>query len=90
MKKSTVVSALSLAGALATALSFSAPAFAANEACYGVAKAGQNDCKAGAHDCKGHSTVNYDGASFKMVPAGTCTSMKTPDGRPGSLKPIQS
>ena len=89
MKKSTIVSALSLAGALATALSLSAPAFAADEKCFGIAKAGQNDCKAGAHDCKGHSTVDYDGASFKLVPAGTCEAMMTPDGKKGSLKPME-
>jgi len=89
MKKSIAVSALTVAGALATALSFSAPAFAADEQCYGVSLKGQNDCKAGAHDCKGMSTVDYDGESFKLVPAGTCTSMMTPDGRKGSLEPIK-
>ncbi len=59
------------------------------EKCYGVAKAGQNDCKASAHDCKGHSTVDYDGASFKLVPAGTCEAMMTPDGKKGMLKPME-
>ena len=58
MKKSTVVSALSIAGALATALSFSAPAFAADEKCYGIAKAGQNDCKAGAGTTCSSTSVN--------------------------------
>ena len=32
--------------------------------------------------------VSYDGKSFKLVPKGTCVSMKTPFG-PGSLKPIK-
>ncbi|MEQ8700484.1 MAG: DUF2282 domain-containing protein, partial [Bauldia litoralis] len=32
-------------------------------------------------------TVDYDGQSFKLVPAGTCTEMQTPEG-PGSLEPI--
>jgi uncharacterized membrane protein len=86
--KTLTVTALTLAGALTAALSVSNPAFAADEKCYGVALKGQNDCKAGAHDCKGHSTVDYDPQSFKLVPAGTCTSMKTPDGRMGSLEPI--
>ena len=89
MKKSAVISALTVAGALAAALSFSAPAFAADEQCFGISKAGQNDCKAGAHDCKGMSTVDYDGQSFKLVPAGTCTSMKTPDGKMGMLEPMK-
>jgi uncharacterized membrane protein len=55
------------------------------EMCYGVALKGQNDCAAGAHSCAGTSTVDYDGASFKLVPVGTCVSMKTPKGA-GSLK----
>ena len=42
------------------------------EKCFGVAKAGANDCKAGSHDCAGHSTVDADPASFVVVPAGTC------------------
>ena len=81
---------LVLVGSLATALAALAiPASAAStQKCFGVALKGQNDCKAGAHDCKGHSTVNYDGQSFKLVPKGTCTAMRTPFG-PGSLKPIK-
>jgi uncharacterized membrane protein len=80
---------LALTGSLAAALAVLAvPAKAAEmEKCYGVALKGQNDCKAGAHDCKGHSTVNYDPASFKMVPKGTCVSMKTPKGH-GTLEPM--
>jgi uncharacterized membrane protein len=89
MKKSTAVSALTVAGALAAALTFSAPAYAADEQCYGVALKGQNDCKAGAHACAGHSTVNYSGTDFKLVPAGTCEAMKTPDGKHGMLKPME-
>ena len=81
-----------LAGAMATALGgflISAPAFAQDtEMCYGIAKAGENDCKAGAHDCKGLSTVDYDGQSFKLVAKGTCATMMAPDGRKGSLTPI--
>jgi uncharacterized membrane protein len=80
---------LTLAGSLASALAvISAPASAADmkEKCYGVALKGQNDCAAGKHDCAGHSKVDYDKASFKLVPAGTCASMKTPDGM-GMLTP---
>ena len=45
---------------------------AATEMCFGVAKAGGNDCKAGAHDCAGMSKVDADPASFVVLPAGTC------------------
>ena len=55
------------------------------EKCYGVALAGKNDCKAGAGtSCAGTSRVNYQKDSWKLVPAGTCTKIKTPKGY-GSL-----
>jgi uncharacterized membrane protein len=88
MKKSTAVSALSIAGAFATALAFATPGFAADEKCYGVSMKGQNDCKAGTHDCKGMSTTDYSGTDFKLVPAGTCATMMTPDGKKGSMEPM--
>ncbi len=40
--------------------------------CYGVAKAGQNDCAAGKHACAGQSTVDNDPLSWKYVARGTC------------------
>lgn len=58
------------------------------EMCFGVALAGQNDCAAGpGTTCAGTSTVDYQGNAFKLVPTGTCTSIKTPNGM-GSLTPI--
>jgi len=80
------------AAALAMALAASATlAHAADapktEKCYGVAKAGKNDCKAGAGtSCAGTSKANYQGDAWKLVKAGTCTSIKTPKGF-GSLTP---
>lgn len=57
------------------------------EKCYGVAKAGENDCKAGAGtSCAGTSKVDYQGDAWKMVKKGTCTTIKTPKGM-GSLTP---
>ncbi|OWY37254.1 hypothetical protein CEK28_17800 [Xenophilus sp. AP218F] len=73
-QKALLASALSAViaiGALA-----SAPAAAADqEPCYGIAKAGQNDCKSGAHDCKGHAKTDNDPGDFKLVPSGTCQQM---------------
>jgi uncharacterized membrane protein len=82
------LSGAALAGALAASAMVATPAAAADEKCYGVALKGQNDCAAGSHSCAGHSTVDYDGQSFKLVPAGSCTTMETPLG-PGSLTPIE-
>ena len=57
------------------------------ERCYGVTKAGKNDCKAGAGtSCAGTSRTDYQGNAWKLVKAGTCTSIKTPKGF-GSLAP---
>lgn len=60
------------------------------EKCYGVSMAGKNDCKAGAGTtCSGSSKMDYQGNAWKNVPAGTCTTIKTPSGM-GSLEPIKS
>jgi uncharacterized membrane protein len=67
----------------ALALGATAPAHAADdkEKCYGVALKGQNDCAAGAGTtCAGTSKVDYQQNSWKLVPKGTCISMKTPNG----------
>ncbi|SDI52124.1 BufA1 family periplasmic bufferin-type metallophore [Pseudomonas panipatensis] len=81
----------SLAGAaLADDMNTQAGTAAAMEKCYGVALAGKNDCKAGAGTtCAGSAKKDYDGMHWKNVPAGTCTSIKTPHGM-GSLTPMKS
>lgn len=59
----------------------------AMEKCYGVAKAGKNDCKAGpGSSCAGTSTRDYQGNAWKLVKAGACLSIKTPRGH-GTLAP---
>ena len=60
------------------------------EKCFGVAMAGKNDCAAGpGTTCAGTSKMDYQGNSWKYVPAGTCTTMKTPKGM-GSLEAMKS
>jgi uncharacterized membrane protein len=51
---------------------------AGHEKCFGIAKAGQNDCAnlAGTHACAGTATVAGDLGDWKYVPTGTCTDMK--------------
>ena len=46
------------------------------EKCFGVAKAGQNDCASGVHSCAGQSKVDMDKAEWKYVAAGTCKTLK--------------
>lgn len=57
----------------------SAPAAAQEkEKCYGIAKAGQNDCAnlSGTHSCAGQSKVDMGKDEWKYVAKGTCKDMK--------------
>lgn len=45
---------------------------AATEKCYGVAKAGMNDCAAPTHACSGQSKAAGAKTDWVKVPAGTC------------------
>ncbi|WP_147125569.1 BufA1 family periplasmic bufferin-type metallophore [Shimia ponticola] len=91
--KNTLVVASAVAAAMAASLS--APAHAqAQEKCYGVSLAGENDCAAGpGTTCAGTSTVDYQGNAWTLVPAGTCADIEVPaatDGmaRMGSLEAL--
>ncbi|MES2583597.1 MAG: DUF2282 domain-containing protein [Pseudomonadota bacterium] len=48
------------------------------EKCYGIAKAGQNDCASvnGSHSCAGQSKVDMDKTEWKYVAKGSCKGMK--------------
>ena len=48
------------------------------EKCYGIAKAGQNDCAnlAGTHTCAGQNKADNDPGEWKYVAKGTCKDMK--------------
>ena len=42
------------------------------EKCYGIAKAGQNDCATGAHACSGQAKSDNMATEWKYVAKGTC------------------
>lgn len=85
--KTHALLAATLALGLTTQLATAADKPEAMEKCYGIALAGQNDCKAGpGTSCAGSSKVDYQGDAWKLVKAGTCTSIRTPKGA-GSLTP---
>jgi uncharacterized membrane protein len=48
------------------------------EKCFGIAKAGQNDCAnlSGTHSCAGQSKVDMAKDEWKYVAKGTCKTMK--------------
>ena len=74
--KTTLVAASAMFAALAMPVIANAgPAAVPNfqaEKCYGIAKAGLNDCQTATHSCAGTSAKDMDGASWIYVPAGTC------------------
>ena len=69
----TAIGALLSLGAAA----YTAPSMAADkvemEKCYGVVKAGKNDCAGPAHACAGQAKVDAGGKEFVTLPKGTCT-----------------
>ncbi|MFQ6553123.1 DUF2282 domain-containing protein [Aestuariibius insulae] len=93
---STTIKTFAIASAVATAVSGLAQTAnaQANEKCYGVSLAGENDCAAGpGTTCAGTSTVDYQGNAWTLVPAGTCSEIELPtmaDGseRAGSLEEL--
>ncbi len=84
--KNTTATLAAISGLLAFgAATLSAPVFAADkpemEKCYGVAKAGKNDCAGASHACQGQSKETASAKDFVAVPKGTCERLAN-----GSLK----
>lgn len=80
MKTSSILMASAIAGALAlpAILSTGAEAGPAEkpsykfEKCYGVAKAGGNDCETATSSCAGTSKRDMQADAWIYLPAGTC------------------
>jgi uncharacterized membrane protein len=86
--KASLIAASALAAAIGLPLIAKAdeapvPTGFTAEKCYGVAKAGLNDCQTASHSCAATSTKDKDHASWIYVPAGTCQKIAG-----GSTKPI--
>jgi uncharacterized membrane protein len=76
MNQSTLIAATA-ATLLSITLASVPVAAAEKEKCFGIAKAGQNDCASttGAHSCAGQSKVDMDKTEWKYVAKGTCKDM---------------
>ncbi|GAB3463600.1 hypothetical protein GCM10027321_26440 [Massilia terrae] len=77
MNKRHAMIAAALAGACAASTAFangqdSMAGQADQEKCYGVAKAGQNDCGTATHGCASQATADNDAKEWKYVAKGTC------------------
>lgn len=92
-----ILKGMAIAGSLAAAMSTLSGAATAQEQdkCFGVSLAGENDCAAGpGTTCAGTASVDYQGNSWMLVPAGTCETIELPameDGtaRMGSLEALE-
>jgi uncharacterized membrane protein len=90
MKNSTTVHA-AIAGLVALGLSASVAAGPVKQAegtekCYGVAKAGQNDCGTAKHACAASSKADNDPGEWKYVAKGTCEKMGGKTSAPSTQK----
>ncbi|HPE79491.1 MAG TPA: DUF2282 domain-containing protein [Gammaproteobacteria bacterium] len=83
MNRRKFLTAAAVAGVSALAVTAAQAGLKNREKCYGIAKAGANDCAnaTGTHGCAGQAKVDNDPNEYKYVPTGTCTGMG------GSLKP---
>lgn len=74
--QTSILTKVAVASALTAALAAAplAGALAADqEKCYGIAKAGMNDCKAGeGTTCQGTSTMDGQKNAWILTPAGLC------------------
>lgn len=72
-KLSTLTIIAAAAGAFSTG-AFVSAASAETVKCYGIAKAGENDCAnhAGTHSCAGQSTVDYSYDDWKTAEEADC------------------
>lgn len=66
---STAVSSLLAVGALAVSGTAAAQDM---EKCYGIVKAGANDCAGPGHTCQGQAATDASPEEFILLPAGTC------------------
>ena len=82
-----------VAGVLAVGLAQAADdPQAPKEKCYGIAKAGQNDCGTARHTCAGKSTKDNAAEEWKYVAKGTCEKLggKSTPGQSAEGKPGKS
>ena len=85
MKDSKAIASAAVASLFAlSALSSIGTAYAEDkpEKCYGVVKAGKNDCQTSSHACAGQNKTDGEGMSWIYVPQGTCEKIVG-----GTLKP---
>lgn len=69
----TAVVALTAAGMMSSENSNAADKKVEMEKCFGVAKAGRNDCATSTGSCAGTSTTDRQKTAYIAIPKGTCS-----------------
>lgn len=86
MKRQNTIAQAAIVGMFTVGILSVAPtAMAAKkdmEKCYGIVKAGQNDCQTSNSSCAGTAEIDNKPTAFIVVPKGTCDKITG-----GSLKP---
>lgn len=74
MNKRQALIATALVTACIAGIGNAQAADSGKEKCFGIAKAGQNDCAStsGVHSCAGQSKADFDKNEWKYVAKGTC------------------
>lgn len=74
MNKRQALLASALATVCLTGMTAAQAADSDKEKCFGIAKAGQNDCSSvmGTHSCAGQAKKDMDPTEWKYVAKGTC------------------
>lgn len=77
MNNTTKLALIALTGAVATigAVSQAEAGKGNNEKCYGVSKAGTNDCGTAHHSCAGQSAADNASDEWVYVPKGLCAKL---------------
>lgn len=71
-RQALIAAALATACATATTVAAAQDKAAEKEKCYGVAKAGQNDCATGTHGCASQAKSDNMAGEWKFVAKGSC------------------
>ena len=77
MDKRLALASFLTAGLMAAAHAAPVAADPSKDKCFGIAKAGQNDCASasGSHSCAGTATKDNDAGDWKYVAKGSCEKM---------------
>lgn len=83
MIQSAILSLLTLGAASMLLIGENALAADDTEKCYGIVKAGLNDCQTAGQSCAGSATKDKQADAFIFLPKGTCDKIVG-----GSVKPL--